>query len=171
MGRPRAASRCSAARALPATLRVFERIAAGARFELRGDTLGGPNPANERSSAFRVPHVAKRLRELSVDELESRLRSHGGVESFDPNTLGASAILRHEASAGTIVLYRVAAARALRELEKTVPIAFHYALDGEVGIALYGTGPFAEAAYLRKVLDGVVIHPAAAPRPGLSGGR
>jgi hypothetical protein len=132
------------------TAERFEALFAGARWELRGSSIAGPDPARAPDE---LRGTARRLAELRARELETRVRALGDVANVDPFGSSVTVMLERGEGRGMIDLVVDANVEALEQSRRDKPFSFAY--DGAVLVIASGAEPFREPAYLARALDGL----------------
>ncbi|NUO48275.1 MAG: serine/threonine protein kinase [Polyangiaceae bacterium] len=139
-------------------LSSFESLIENLSFTVRGDTVGGGDPAADAANAVIAPWDAKSLAALKSAELESRLRG-AGVQIVngpfgDAGPLPLSFALRLGNDTGDITLHRSSGPAALAERKRTTK-PFAFAVAGDSLLVLEGNGRFTSPDLLAQILKGL----------------
>jgi hypothetical protein len=131
---------------------AWAALTEGQSYPVRGDTMGGPNPARHALEPVGAGWRATRIRELDAAEFEARVRAaHGTVTGVEPLADGVRVNLAiGGAFAGAITLTtRDADAVLAREQARG---RFQYLRDGEALIVVSGAAAFSDSGvFLEKV--------------------
>ncbi|NUO49505.1 MAG: serine/threonine protein kinase [Polyangiaceae bacterium] len=135
----------------PPVSAIRDAIAQGIELDVAGDTIGGPDPVLDRGLPL-VPLTARRLRDLSPEELNTRIRKKFGRTVIHGAGVPLTIQVKVGEDMGTISLY-TSGADGLVKVMRTSGERIGYAVDGDVFIMSRGTGPFATREVLAEVLD------------------
>jgi hypothetical protein len=139
-------------------LAPFDSMLEELEFTVRGDTIGGGDPAGVAGGTRVAPWSAKALGELTGDELISRLRSAGVSVVSGP--MGDSGPLplffwvAIEKERGDLNLYRHGGRAALSDLKRKGK-QFAFAREGDALLVLEGPGRLKSPDLLAQILKGL----------------
>ncbi len=137
----------------PPVSAIRDAIGQGIQLDVVGDTIGGPDPIQDRGPPL-VPLTARRLRDLSAEELNTRIRQKFGRTVVHGSGVPVTIQVRVGEDMGTISLY-TSGADGLVKVMRTSGERIGYAVDGDVFVMSRGTGPFATREVLAEVLKGL----------------
>ena len=142
-------------------------LAAGATFDSQGDTVGGADPAHAALKEQRTGTLAKRLSELSPEELESRVRKTGEPVTFvtrSPSTVTIT-LERHPAFGSCYFMRGAGDPEALAKSFATGQPGFGvvYVAEDPVVLLCYGSSPYSDVAFLKRIVAGLPGEPRRIP--------